>query len=423
MAYQNITIGIIACLMCVAHHRILSADHIQKFRYKRELKNIEKSWNKVVLPVDIYEKAASNLSDVRVLGITDAGDTVEAPYILQHSNPRQTNTSKVSEIINESRSAAGYHFTLVMPPNHSTDEIVLQFFEQNFDWRVTIEGSQDLGSWVTLAEKNRIVSIVNQNTDFQYGTVEFPRSVFRYLRITVHSSERPHLKSASFVAEENVPGEVISYPVSFTEQPPENNKLHRQIFDVELHGTRPVSQIKLNVNSAVDFYRNVSISVATDTVQTNKGSFIQYASVAEFVVSSVDTSALLLPNTLGSTFRITIQNNNNSPLKIAGINVLGYESSLLTRIDQSARYFLVYGNSHCDTPHYDIAHFLQKLQTNLNVVQLGVEEIQSQNSSTVLSTASFLNRNVLIGVILVTVAILVWLTLKMIKNKSTATEE
>ena len=50
--------------------------------YKRKLVDAAEGWQKIVLPADLYQHARSDLIDLRVLGLTAEGDTIEAAYLV-----------------------------------------------------------------------------------------------------------------------------------------------------------------------------------------------------------------------------------------------------------------------------------------------------------------------------------------------------
>jgi len=56
------------------------SDH---FRYARPIEGITDEWHKISLPDELFEKLRADFRDIRIIGVTDAGDTIEAPYIMK----------------------------------------------------------------------------------------------------------------------------------------------------------------------------------------------------------------------------------------------------------------------------------------------------------------------------------------------------
>src|ERR1043165_10174954 len=51
------------------------------FSYKREVKGVTGTWHKLIVPDDLFVKANTDLSDIRIIGVTSNKDTIEAPYL------------------------------------------------------------------------------------------------------------------------------------------------------------------------------------------------------------------------------------------------------------------------------------------------------------------------------------------------------
>lgn len=113
--------------------------------------------------------------------------------------------------------------------------------------------------------------------------------------------------------------------------------------------------------------------------------------------------------------RIIVDNQDNAPLKVTGVQVKGYIHELVFRFSEKATYFLVYGNSNSVKPHYDIEYFSIKYPQILRSC-VGQEQSRIQNTDEPMSPL-FENKIWLSGVILlVVIVVLGWFTLSMIKK-------
>ena len=159
-------------------------------------KGISGQWHKIVLPDDIFRKISQNLTDIRVFGITTNNDTVEAPYLLRLTTEKISSKEVAFKTLNASHNDKGYFFTFEIPTEKSINQIKLEFKQQNFDWRLKLEGSQNQQEWFTVIENYRILSIKNELTDFQFTKMTFPNSKFRFFRLLIDSEEKPDLTVA-----------------------------------------------------------------------------------------------------------------------------------------------------------------------------------------------------------------------------------
>src|SRR5690606_24349001 len=120
------------------------------YGFKRELTGISEPWHRIVLPDDIFGKVAPSLHDIRIFGITENNDTIEAPYLLRLATGQTSETQIAFKTLNVSRDDSGYYFTFEIPTTAPVNQIKLDFKQQDFDWKVRLEGSQDQNNWFTI---------------------------------------------------------------------------------------------------------------------------------------------------------------------------------------------------------------------------------------------------------------------------------
>ena len=201
---------------------------MEQYNYKRELKGISEQWHKIILPIEIYGETSQNLSDIRIFGVTKK-DTLESPYLLR-STAEKISINKVAfKTLNASRNNKGYYYTFEIPTVESINQIKLQFKQQNFDWRVRLEGSQDQKEWFTVVNKYRILSIKNDLTNFQFTKLTFPSSKYRFFRMLIDSKERPKLSVASVEKHEITDGTFRKHSIKKVSIK-ENKKSKRMLF-------------------------------------------------------------------------------------------------------------------------------------------------------------------------------------------------
>ncbi|MEM0934052.1 MAG: DUF3999 domain-containing protein, partial [Bacteroidota bacterium] len=168
---MKLPISTTCCLLLLA---IYTYGQMDNYRYKRKLKGISEEWHTLVLPNDIFGKTSQNLSDIRIFGITKNKDTLEAPYLLQIAEDKRTMKNVPFNMLNTVNNAKGYYFTFEIPSEETINHIQLDFAQKNFDWTVVLEGSQNQKQWFTLVEDYRILSIKNDETDFQFTKLVLP---------------------------------------------------------------------------------------------------------------------------------------------------------------------------------------------------------------------------------------------------------
>lgn len=383
------------------------------YRYQRPIEGVVDSWHKITLPCELVGKLTPNLSDLRILGITKGRDTIEVPYIVREGVESSAKQEVRFKIINRSHNELGYFFTFEVPSKESLNSMLLEFSEQNFDWQLNLQGSQDNSSWFTLAENYRILSISNSLTQYKFTEVEFPDAKFRYLRVQVKTTQPPGLLSAKLQYTKVTKGTYCSYGV-VKPKVVVDAKQKQTVATVNLACAAPMSCVRLWVHDTFDYYRPITISCISDSVTTHKGRVYSYETLYSGTLTSMEKSIFKFDNSIAKNIRITIDNYDNQPLNIDSVEVSGNVYELIARFTQPASYFLAYGNKNAYAPSYDIEQFTDKIPADIKPVKLG-KEVEMGVKVKVIAPI-FQNKLWLWAIIIVVGAVLSWFTFKMMKQ-------
>ncbi len=392
-----------------------SFGQMKQYHFTRELKGISDLWHKIVLPNDIFGKLSQDLSDIRIFGITANNDTLEAPYLLHLSTGKVSHTNIAFKTLNASHNDKGYYFTFEIPALQPVNQIKLEFKQPNFDWQVTLEGSQNQREWFTVIEDYRILSIKNKSTDFQFTKLSFPSSKYRFFRLFIRSKKKPELTTA-YIAQHTILNEtLIDYPVKkiFTK---ENKKAKQTEIDIEMQVPVPVSRINIGVKDTFDYYRPINIQYLTDSLKTEQGWKYNYNTLTSGTLNSLEKNEFKTSSRTIQKLRIIIHNQDNQVLNIGTIQVKGYTHELTTRFTKPATYYLTYGNKKAGKPHYDIERFKDKIPETLTTLKLGDEQAIEKEETTK-PAPLFQNKIWLWTVMLVIILMLGWFTLIMIRSR------
>ena len=203
-------------------------------------------WRKIVLPTALFGKASPALSDLRIMGVTAAGDTVEAPYVLKAYAGESTQKEVAFKTIATAQNAQGFYYTFEMPRagTQPVNRIQLQTANQNFDWRVRLEGSADQWEWFTLLDDYRIVAIQEPQTAFRFTTLLFPDAHYRFLRLLIKKPSAPPQELKATLLQTTVTqGQLQPYPVAAQSRVDDRTTKQTQI-ELSLPSPVPVSQVK-----------------------------------------------------------------------------------------------------------------------------------------------------------------------------------
>ncbi|WP_458626721.1 DUF3999 family protein [Winogradskyella sp. PC D3.3] len=390
------------------------AAQIETYNYKRALNEVNDEWHKISLPKPVFGKLKSDLSDLRIYGITAQSDSIEAPYLLQVLSEKVVSKTIPFDIINKTKGANGYYFTFQLNSEDIINQIHLNFKEQNFDWRIELQGSQNQQEWFTILEDYRIMSIKNETTNFKFTRLDFPDAKYRFFRLLVKQNDSPELISAELIKYEITEGSFVNHVIK-TIVTIDDKKQKATTINLDLEQSVSISQLDIDVANTFDYYRPLKIEYKSDSVKTEKGWKYTYRTLKNATLNSLEANRFKVPNTIVKHLRITIYNGDNQPLNLKDISVKGYEHQLVGRFTEPADYMLVYGKPAARIPNYDIAKFETKIPKDLKALTLGKEQFIMKPKHQKLQPL-FENKYWLWGIITVVILILGGFTLKMLKK-------
>ena len=384
------------------------------FDFIRAINGVSDQWHSVELPNEIFGKANSTLSDLRIYGITAENDTIEAPYLVNILREKEENLNIPFKVINKAKNSNGYFYTFAIDQLTTINQISLDFSVENFNWKCSLEGSHDQKEWFTILENYRIVSIKNNSTNYQFSTLNFPPANYPFFRLIVHNQIDPKFKSAKINLDQVTNAKHQIYESSFSVK--NDNEDQETIINIDLGIPLPVSYLKINVDERKDYYRPISIQYLVDSTKTEKGFVYNYRSLTHGILNSTDQKPFESKSITSQKLRIFIQNYDNTALNIKEVEVRGYIHQLIARFDQPAKYFLAYGNTRIAAPRYDLVYNKEQIPTDLTNLRLGsaiaISKKQTKNSN------SLFENEIWLWVIMAIIALVLgWFSLRMINNK------
>lgn len=389
------------------------------YSYRRSLPAVKDQWHQVVLPDDIYGKINSSFSDIRILGVKANGDSIEAPYLLQSTEPKLQQNIIPFRLINRVQLDNGYYYTFELNDAETpVSSIQLSFNNAEFDWRVNLEGSNDQLKWYQILNKYRITAIKNPEVEFRFSTLSFSPVRYRYFRLFISSETVPLFTSAHISLNVVKNAALKSYPVS-SFNITDVKKEKKTVLYFHLPTAVPVSCIKFFVHDTFDYYRPFSIEALTDSIFNGTETVYQYAVLYRGTLNSLDKTGYFFNPHIGNRFRILIENHDNIPLQPDSVNVLGYQYVLTARFTEAASYFVLYGKKETAPPKYDLDAFAQKIPDSLTALQPGPETLIKKADQKPVQWQLFENKIWLWIIISLIIVLLGWFTLKMMKQAET----
>jgi len=404
---RNKLLFFFGCLYCA-----LSFAQLDTYGHKIALSGITDQWHKMELPDSLFENLSQDLNAIRIYGIA-GNDTLEAPYLLKIASGIQDRKHIDFKLLNTTSNSNGYYFTYEVNSEETLNLIKLDIADENYDWNVMLEGSQDQQEWFTILNDYRILGIKNTRTDYSFSELNFKNSKYRYYRLLIKSRKKPLIKAAKISVDSETNARYRTYTVTYTNIEEQNKQT---IIDIDFKRRLPISSLKIAVSDKIDYYRPLTIAYPADSVQTEKGWRYDYRNLTSSTLSSVEKNEFNFKSTLTQKLRVIIQNNDNEPLTIEGTSAKGYVHELIARFTKPATYYLAYGKPNDKKPRYDIAQVSSKIPTELTALTFGeVHDIPKKRTPTV--TPLFENKWWLWAIMAIVILLLGGFTLQMIQKK------
>lgn len=390
------------------------------FLFKRKINftNEKNDWNYLPIPDEFYANESKHLSGVRIFKINEK-DTTEIPFLVFRENISEENIEIASKIINVSKSEKGYYFTMENLDNQQDiNQIFLHFDNKNFDWKIDLQGSHTQNEWFSILENYRILSIENSQAEYRFEKLVFPNSNYKYYRILVKNAENPKLKTASFgFYSAKIQNKLKEYNISdFVLKNDEKNKI--TTIDISLSKPILLYSAEIQVDNLKNYHRSVRIELV-DSLQTQKGVIPSYSFFDAEFISSLEQPIFKNDDSpvVAKNIRITIENNNDKPLKIRNIKLYSLPQGVVFETEGKGDYYLFYGSKTAYSPEYDLEKFrTQVIENQKDTLSLSEEIfIKKQEKNT--EKPIFENKMWLWVVMLLIITLLGYFSLKLLPKK------
>lgn len=274
---------------------------------------------------EVFAQAAEGLAALRVI---EGASQREVPYGLAIDMAQETRTSyRVS--IRDQQHVPGEYTSFVADLGREgqlDNEVEILTSSENFQREVVVEGSNDLVAWAVLQEEQRIFSAILGERKFtaRHTRVQYPESTVRYLRVKIFKpGEEPlDIRGAGVFSVEKTLAAEVARPVTLLarEEDPEK-RLSRLLLDLGSKGM-PSDRLII-VTPQVNFYREMTLEDSNDrkewTVVSRSGVVYSF----ETPKFTGDQLSVPYPETNSRYLRLTIHNEDNPPLTVEEVRLLG----------------------------------------------------------------------------------------------------
>jgi hypothetical protein len=341
------------------------------FHFRKKLGSIDSAgWHSIVLSPPVFQNANPSFSDVRIYQFTDK-DTVEAPYIVAIRERQVSEGFFELPTINQSKKGGKQYVTFELKKNQYANYLDLTFEEANYDGSVLLEGSNDQKEWFEV-DRQRIISIQNDEVNFTSSSLYFTRTNYRYLRVQMEVDHPLTFIKATFKDQVIAPGTLTELPSTWKQAL--NKSAKQSVISIDLPDLVPISKLNIETEETNDYYRSFRLERLSDSTQSPKGWEYFYQTVTDGFITSIEKNEFYFNYTLAKKLRLIISNADNAPLTIKSVSVHSPKVELLTKLKPSNNSFLYYGNPTISAPSYDVVVFKEKIPSAASTIPTMDEE-------------------------------------------------
>ncbi len=372
--------------------------------YKAALDSITATrFYKIKLTPQVVGKCKEGLEDIRIAD----EDGKQISYIVKNDLPafKTENLIEFPIVKYAKEKDKQTHIILQNTSGHPLSNLLL--FIKNMDAYRTfsISGSDDSIHWFIIKENMHLEGAFSNNGENIINTLSFPRSNYQYFQLTIGGENvLPfNITKAGIYNEDIVFGKYIEIPSPTIIQRDSSNK--ESYVHLQFNDTYYINKIILDAKGSKYFKRKIIIKTHSNSLNNI---------LSEDYISSDSVNSFIL-NAKAGQLIIIINNEDNNPLKIEGVQAFQLNISLLAYLQSGKKYYLSFGDSLLEAPKYDLRYFSDSAEKNPE--EIGLKKIEENKIIVPPSHSYWFKNKAMLWLIIITVlGILSFFTFKMMKE-------
>ncbi len=383
------------------------------FSYQNPLTQVFRpDWYELVLPPEVLTRIRTDAGDLRLYQVT-ATDTTKVPYLLRIARQVEPEATQV-EVLNIKQQKNGAFITLRQEAPGAIQKLALDLAPATFEVRATLEGSHNRLLWTTLRSDLRLLGIDRGGFQYRYTTVDLPETDYEFLRVRFDDPGVRILGAEAFPPPPE-PGEMREYVLADRDIR-NDTQAKTTTVTLALMQRVPVTAIELRLAGEQDFFRPVFGEMATRLTRPDSSVVLDWKPWTREVLSSLEGPVVRGPLRFAREIRLTIENFDDLPLNIEGVQVRGPVYSLIARLDTAGETYLRYGAPNLTPPRYDLKYFQDQIPEEPLPASLGAAEVLRPSDEAEDEPGAGQSRDWLTWLILGVVVVIGGLTVVMIRR-------
>ncbi len=321
----------------------------------------------LLLEAELLRRDGGNTADMRILN----ADGRECPYVKLRQQPVREQRLVDALLLNRGTADGRQQCELDLGTERRFhDTLRVQVHGTDYRLPVRVEGSSDRVRWQVLRDTAYVLAFAGEQPVL-VDEVRYPRSDYRYLRLSVPAEPGSELRGAILALNEEKAGELRAWPhVSFAPRVTADARGRMTVLDWDFGASGAgVQTVECTVADSV-FHRAVEVYAAAGDgrpwQRLGTGSIWRDRAGRENL--QVD-----FPETRERLLQVRIHHADDAPLTMTAAQTLGTPWHLRWERRAGEQYQLWYGNPSARVPEYDFG-LLQEAATTATVFTAGPEE-------------------------------------------------
>jgi hypothetical protein len=307
-------------------------------------------YQNIYLPPAITCHLAASGGNLRLLD----SSANEVPYILSETKLVEEEASIVWMARYEDDYWARWYSRSYFqnPQQLKLDRLAIKIRNADVHQQFWLSGSDDMNRWYIIKENYDYNSHYDPQSTWNLLTIHFPPTDYKYYKVELkhHWREPIQIMGAGYYAYAEKQGHSQRIPDPEIRQS-ENGS--QSMVDIQFNGPHYLDQVLFEVDGPELYLRNATLQ------KRDAGG--SYENVRAFQLSSKELNQLQLDRERGTQWRLLIENKDDKPVRIAGIQARQRQQYLTAKLDGKGAYQLKVAEEGLRAPEYDLAFFKNDL--------------------------------------------------------------
>lgn len=301
--------------------------------------------------------------------------------------------------------------TLFNDEKSTIDNFVLEVKNASVSKTAVLRGSDDGKTWFALKE-NINLNFGNESGKFVTEVFDFPLSDYPYYQLTIADSASSPINiiKAWQVEPGIIRGRYVEIP-SVKFQASDTLKNNTTYVNIRFDTPQHVHKIELDVEGP-RFYKRVGTLWRGEIPQSKEK---HYYEVTDFEIVSGQTPLITLSEK-NDDFLMMIHNQDDPPLTIKNVRAFQLKQSIIAWLEPGKNYRIVFGKD-LQAPAYDLEFFKDSIPSNPSTLEIGELKENVKPATDTTTPTYFTNRNLIWIAIIFVIAILGFMSYRMLNEK------